>query len=131
VGLTIRSTLNGLPLQPKYPALHHGRRLTMIAKWSIFSAMLLPVCAAIWAIQDFPQIRPLSWVSHLACLAIGALLILIPMQMNAGKRQTRNTNDQKHNVRGHVYSLSHARLNVGLPPPTMWMNMGYWTVSHS
>jgi hypothetical protein len=27
-----------------------------------------------------------------------------------------------------IYGLDHGRLNIGLPPPTMWMNMGYWEV---
>ncbi|KAJ2903646.1 hypothetical protein MKZ38_009589 [Zalerion maritima] len=25
-----------------------------------------------------------------------------------------------------IYSLAHARLNIKMPPETMWMNMGYW-----
>lgn len=28
--------------------------------------------------------------------------------------------------KGEVYSLDHGQLNVQMPPPTMWMNMGYW-----
>lgn len=27
-----------------------------------------------------------------------------------------------------LYSLDHAILNIPLPPPSMWMNMGYWKV---
>jgi hypothetical protein len=27
-----------------------------------------------------------------------------------------------------IYNLDHGRLNITLPPPTMWMNMGYWEV---
>jgi hypothetical protein len=26
------------------------------------------------------------------------------------------------------YDLDHALLNITLPPPSMWMNLGYWKV---
>ncbi|KAF3401584.1 hypothetical protein F1880_010030 [Penicillium rolfsii] len=32
----------------------------------------------------------------------------------------------KKALESKVYGLDHALLNVQLPPPTMWMNMGYW-----
>lgn len=28
-----------------------------------------------------------------------------------------------------IYRLHHAKLNIDVPPKTMWMNMGYWEVS--
>ena len=28
-----------------------------------------------------------------------------------------------------IYGLHHAKLNIDVPPKTMWMNMGYWEVS--
>lgn len=31
--------------------------------------------------------------------------------------------------RPEMYGLDHAVLNMQLPPPTMWMNLGYWEVS--
>lgn len=27
-----------------------------------------------------------------------------------------------------LYGLDHALLNIEMPPPSMWMNMGYWKV---
>ena len=27
-----------------------------------------------------------------------------------------------------IYGLHHAKLNIDIPPKTMWMNMGYWEV---
>lgn len=30
-----------------------------------------------------------------------------------------------------LYGLDHAILNVEVPPRQMWMNMGYWKVSHT
>jgi hypothetical protein len=29
---------------------------------------------------------------------------------------------------GEIYGLDHGRLNVEMPPKSMWMNMGYWRV---
>ena len=28
-----------------------------------------------------------------------------------------------------IYGLHHAKLNIDVPPKTMWTNMGYWEVS--
>jgi len=28
-----------------------------------------------------------------------------------------------------LYGIDHGRLNLELPPPSLWMNMGYWKVS--
>jgi hypothetical protein len=37
----------------------------------------------------------------------------------------------KEALESKVYGLDHAVLNVQLPPPTMWMNMGFWKVVHT
>ena len=29
-----------------------------------------------------------------------------------------------------LYRLDHGKLNIEIPPKTMWMNLGYWKVSH-
>ncbi|KAL4809109.1 hypothetical protein BDV18DRAFT_133969 [Aspergillus unguis] len=39
----------------------------------------------------------------------------------------KNKHDKKGNEdEDSIYALDHALLNIPLPPPTMWMNMGYW-----
>ncbi|RMZ81205.1 hypothetical protein DV737_g2701, partial [Chaetothyriales sp. CBS 132003] len=39
------------------------------------------------------------------------------------------TDDERKDTDGSIYGLHHGRLNIALPPPTMWMNMGYWKVA--
>jgi hypothetical protein len=35
---------------------------------------------------------------------------------------------QPPTVQESFYGLDHALLNITLPPPSMWMNLGYWKV---
>jgi hypothetical protein len=66
-------------------------------------------------------------ISHFFCLVAGITLGLLARYLPYLKSYAvSNADDGRlHNT---VYGLEHGKLNVQLPPPTMWMNMGYWEV---
>ena len=51
-------------------------------------------------------------------LCIYGLLILVQIPFSS-----RSESDHR------LYGIDHGRLNLELPPPSLWMNMGYWQVS--
>ena len=64
--------------------------------------------------------------SRAICFCLGFLLFPF-----ARRIQFRNTRSDAGDLKGTdhtIYGLDHGRLNIALPPPTMWMNMGYWEV---
>jgi hypothetical protein len=56
---------------------------------------------------------PLPHYSYLVCILLGFVLFPLSKYLFAGRS---------------IYGYEHACLNVQVPPPTMWMNMGYWKV---
>lgn len=64
--------------------------------------------------------------SHAICFASG--LLLLPFAKRVRLRNVRPGADARGTDDSAVYGLDHGRLNVALPPSTMWMNMGYWKV---
>jgi hypothetical protein len=78
-------------------------------------ALVLPLVlvSAVFGLQHFVyRLLPLSF-SHLACFTFGALITTLIKYFLSSRS---------------VYGLEHARLNISLPPTSMWMNMGYWKV---
>jgi len=76
-----------------------------------------------------------SWISNLACFAMGILLIptvkhVLKQVFNTPWTQMGSENTQANDTNRRIYNLDHARLNLDLPPQSMWMNMGYWKVVH-
>lgn len=74
----------------------------------------------------------LAWMSspavtHSLCLILGVALVFFTRY--AAKSISRNGDtDELDGTDSAIYGLDHGRLNMALPPPTMWMNMGYWEV---
>ncbi|RFU24966.1 hypothetical protein B7463_g11372, partial [Scytalidium lignicola] len=67
-----------------------------------------------------------SGFSHCACLVIGISLVPFLKYIIYSPRRGRKYDTSQNSV----YNLDQARLNIELPPPTMWMNMGYWKDSN-
>ncbi|RMZ84440.1 hypothetical protein DV738_g833, partial [Chaetothyriales sp. CBS 135597] len=44
-------------------------------------------------------------------------------------KSIQSARTRSHEGDGSIYGLDHARLNLAVPPPTMWMNMGYWEMT--
>jgi hypothetical protein len=94
--------------------------------WTASVAIFIQVGTTI-GLQHVLQ-NALRWpaTSNFVCLIIGVLLFPVSNYIFSSLKSGRNGNTQKS-----LYNFDHARLNVTLPPPTMWMNMGYWRVMPS
>jgi hypothetical protein len=55
-------------------------------------------------------------------------IVLVPILASALKNAWRYFFPSKDEGVHDLYRLDHGILNVEAPPPTMWMNMGYWKV---
>jgi len=66
-------------------------------------------------------------MSHIITFISGTLLI--PIAKFLLKKSTDDAKDgESDGADNAIYNLDHGRLNIELPPKTMWMNMGYWEV---
>ncbi|KIW00528.1 uncharacterized protein PV09_07886 [Verruconis gallopava] len=59
---------------------------------------------------------------YLLGVATGVILVLVGKQVLANQLASLYGEKSKKTL----YALDHAKLNVCLPPPSLWMNMGYW-----
>ena len=59
-------------------------------------------------------------VSNILLSLVAGLLVTILW----GSKRVENEQKQ----RGPLYRLDHGKLNIPVPPPSMWMNMGFWKV---
>jgi hypothetical protein len=54
--------------------------------------------------------------------------LLFPFARRIQFRNAQSDAGDRKGTDHTIYGLDHGRLNIALPPPTMWMNMGYWEV---
>src|ERR1700761_372739 len=92
----------------------------LLAAFSIPSGT---ICTLQEAIASFRR----GVISHFMCLITGIALGALARYL-LYLRSSVLPNGYDDGLRKTVYGLDHGRLNVQLPPPTMWMNMGYWEV---
>lgn len=70
-------------------------------------------------------------LSRLLCVyVVGCIsgILFVPMLAFALKKASGYLFLSKEEGIHELYRLDHGILNVEVPPPTMWMNMGYWKV---
>ncbi|KAH8648516.1 hypothetical protein BX600DRAFT_475372 [Xylariales sp. PMI_506] len=72
------------------------------------------------ATQNTPSLSAAQCVLGGVVLAVVAQHIVLPRVVSAATGRPRRSGDDV------MYGLDHGKLNVQLPPPSMWMNMGYW-----
>ncbi|RMD42150.1 hypothetical protein DV735_g3014, partial [Chaetothyriales sp. CBS 134920] len=64
------------------------------------------------------------------CFVLGVLFLpLVKSIQTAITRSNEGEGDGDGDGNNSIYGLDHGRLNLVVPPPTMWMNMGYWELT--
>jgi hypothetical protein len=70
-----------------------------------------------------------SWPDFMRGLALGACLPTVLIWL--GKLLTEYVLIRAGDGgQRSIYGLEHAKLNIEVPPRSMWMNMGYWKVCY-
>ena len=62
------------------------------------------------------------------CCSLIFLLFLFARRIHIQFQNSQSEVEDQKGSDNIIYGLGHGRLNIALPPPTMWMNMGYWEV---
>ena len=94
---------------------------------------VIPICILLLSSLLTVQTISGSWIpiaTNILCLLLGAAAttVLKFMLFRIYKYLAPRSN---HGHSPDIYGLDHGRLNITLPPQTMWMNMGYWKVCNS
>lgn len=94
--------------------------------WALGLGLVLGVCLARY-VMDF---NGALWQNPFGVYVAGCLsgVLLLPIATFLLKRIMVSKKDEDDHA---LYRLDHAILNVEVPPKTMWMNMGYWSVSYN
>lgn len=70
------------------------------------------------ALSETPYLAHLHFVFFIAGIVASFVVIPLARLLLTGRFQSSKK----------IYKFQHGLLNINLPPKTMWMNMGYWTV---